>query len=140
MASVAANSVAIDTKAALRGVVDRAVADLAANPALARTLMSRGSYLHLVEGTRLAPASYGKAVERLTAQYVADDPALSTILKYVSRPFVSAPDFIGIEAYRVRPLDIMTARSVWAHAARPYGSYTEPVLYPGLPSNLVFPR
>lgn len=37
-------------------------------------LMSPGSYQHLVDGINLAPASYGKAVERLTARYVQADP------------------------------------------------------------------
>lgn len=57
--------------------------------------MSPGSYQHLLDGTNLAPASYGKAVERLTARYVQADPELSQILSHQSRPFVSTPDFFG---------------------------------------------
>src|SRR5690606_6098159 len=130
----------LNAKIALQGVTDRAAADLAANPALARRLMSPGSYQHLVEGTNLAPASYGKAVERLTAEYISADPALSKILSYQSRPFVSTPDFLGYEGYNLRALDITTEASSASHLARPYGTYTEIVAHPGLPSNLVFPR
>ena len=138
--STAAESVPLNTRVALQGVTDRAVAELAADPSIARRLMSPGSYNHLVEGTRLAPASYGKAVERLSARIIEKDPALSSILSYQSRPFRSTPDFIGHEGYNMRSLDITTAGSTANHAARPYGSYTEIVTHPGLPSNLVFPR
>lgn len=130
----------LNIRVALQGVTDRAVAELAADPSIARRLMSPGSYNHLVEGTRLAPASYGKAVERLSARIIEKDPDLSSILSYQSRPFRSTPDFIGHEGYNMRPLDITTAGSTANHAARPYGSYTEIVTHPGLPSNLVFPR
>lgn len=116
------------------------MADLAANPGLARDLMSPGSYQHLVEGTRLAPASYGKAVERLSARYIQADPELSQILSYQSRPFVSTPDFLGYEGYNLRALDITTEASRATHLARPYGAYTEYAIHPGLPSNLAFPR
>jgi hypothetical protein len=102
--SVAAKSIPLNTKVALQGVTNRAVADLAANRGLARDLMSPGSYRHLVEGTNLAPASYGKAVERLTARYVQADSELSQILSYQSRPFKSTPDFFGYEGYNLRTL------------------------------------
>jgi hypothetical protein len=102
--------------------------------------MSPGSYTHLVEGTSLAPASYGKAVERLTARYVRADPELSQILSYQSRRFVSTPDFLGHEGYNLRALDITTEASRVSHLARPYGAYTEYAIHSGLPSNLVFPR
>ncbi len=130
----------VDARLALQSVTDRAVADLAANPGLARGLMSQGSYQHLVEGTNLAPASYGKAIERLTARYIQADPELSQILSYQSRPFVSTPDFLGYEGYNLRTLDITTDASRASHLARPYGAYTEYAIHPGLPSNLVFPR
>ena len=109
----------LNTKVVLRGVTDRAVAELAANPGLARRLMSPGSYNHLVEGTGLAPASYDKAVERLSADIIRNDPALSSILQYQSRSFRSTPDFLDIEGYNLRPLDITTVRSTAAHSARP---------------------
>ncbi|WP_397405155.1 LysM peptidoglycan-binding domain-containing protein [Phenylobacterium sp.] len=137
---VAAETVPLNTKIALQGVTNRAVAELAANPSLARDLMSPGSYRHLVEGTNLAPASYGKAVERLSARYVQADPELSQTLSYQSRPFVSTPDFLGYEGYNLRTLDITTEAGKASHLARPYGPYTDYVTHPGLPPSLVFPR
>ena len=112
---------------------------MAADPSVARSLMSRGSYQHLVDGTNLAPASYGKAVERLTARYVTADPELSQVLKYQSAPFKSTPDFFGWEGQNLRLLDITTEASQASHLARPYGPYTEIVTHPGLPPKLVFP-
>lgn len=102
--------------------------------------MSPGSYKHLVEGTKLADASYGKAVERLAARYVREDEALSSVLKYQSRPFVSTPDFFGYEGYNLRMLDITTTKAIPYHSLRPYGRATEYVTHPGLPSMLEFPQ
>ena len=130
----------LDTKVTLQGVVDRAVMDLQANPGLARDLMSPGSYQHLAEGTRLADASYGKAVERLTARYIQEDELLSGALQYQSRPFVSTPDFFGYEGYNLRLLEITTEKSIPSHVVRSYGSAAEYVLHPGLPKDLVFPQ
>lgn len=130
----------LDVKVALQGVTDRAVAELNANPDLARDLMSRGSYQHLVERTNLAPASYGKAVERLTARLVADDPELSQVLTHQARPFVSTPDFFGYEGYNLRPLEITTDGEILKHGQRPYGPSTQYVTYPGLPPELDFPQ
>jgi hypothetical protein len=124
----------------LQNVVDRAVSDLNANPALARDLMSPGSYQQLANGTKLAGASYGKAVERLTARYVREDPSLSSILSYQSKPFVSTPDFFGYDGYNLHLLDITTESSIPGHMLRPYGPATEYVIHPGLPENLEFPR
>lgn len=132
--------VAAGPKAALQNVVDRAVSDLNANPVLARDLMSPGSYQQLVNGTKLADASYGKAVERLTARYVREDPNLSSILSYQSRPFVSTPDFFGYDGYNLHMLDITTERSIPSHMLRPYGPATKYVTHPGLPENLEFPQ
>lgn len=140
VANTSATHVPLDVKSALQNVVDRSVADLAANPALARDLMSPGSYMHLVKGTRLADASYGKAIERLAARYVKEDPTLSAVLKYQSRPFVTTPDFFGHESYNLRMLDITTSRAIPNHLLRPYGHATEYVTHPGLPKWLVFPQ
>src|SRR5690606_28575703 len=76
------NPAEVDTGRALQNMVNRSVAALAESPELARDLMSPGSYRHLVERTNLADASYGKAVERLTARYIGEDPSLSNILQY----------------------------------------------------------
>jgi hypothetical protein len=129
-----------DLRLALQGATDQAVAELAANPELARGLMSRGSYQHLVDGTNLAGASYGKAVERLTGRIVQADPELSGLFSYQSRPFVSTPDFFGYEGYNLHLFDITTQGQIASHAARPYGSALNYATHPGLPPNLVFPQ
>ncbi len=129
-----------NAKDALQSVTDRAVMDLASDPSIARSLMSEGSYAHLSGRTNLAHASYGKAVERLAARYIDADPVLGDFLDYQSRPFKSTPDFFGYEGYNMRMLDITTSKSVGSHLGRSYGPYTDYVLHPGLPSNLVFPK
>jgi hypothetical protein len=88
----------------------------------------------------LAGASYGKAVERLTARYVKEDATLSEVLRYQSRPFVSTPDFFGYEGYNLRVLEITTPSSIPSHTLRPYGKAAEYVTHPGLPRDLRFPE
>lgn len=134
------SSAGVNPQAVLEGVVNRAVTDLNANPGLARDLMSPGSYRQLTNGTNLAPASYGKAIERLTARYVKEDPSLSSVLSYQSRPFVSTPDFLGYNGYDLHLLDITTEASIPKHLERSYGPATEYVTYPSMPKNLVFPK
>ncbi|HXR89870.1 MAG TPA: hypothetical protein VN750_06255 [Steroidobacteraceae bacterium] len=116
------------------GPADQASADLTANPGLAQSFMSPGSYDHLVNGTSLASASFGKAVERLTAQYVQSDPVLSSQFEYLSKPFVSTPDFAGTIDGNTYRFDITTNASVTSHLTRSYGPTTT------LPPGLVFPQ
>ncbi|WP_460501611.1 hypothetical protein, partial [Dyella jejuensis] len=124
----------------LQATTNQAVADLTANPGLAQGLMSPGSYDQLVNGTNLAPASFGKAVERLTAQYVQADPILANQFEYLSQPFVSTPDFAGTIGGNTYTFDITTDASVASHLTRPYGATTTYITYPGLPQGLVFPK
>ena len=133
-----ATTTGVNPQAVLQGVVNRAVADLNANPSLARDLMSPGSYRQLTNETGLASASYGKAIERLSARYVKEDSALSSVLSYQSRPFVSTPDFLGYNGYDLHLLDITTEASIPRHMLRSYGPATEYVTYPSMPKNLVF--
>jgi len=106
--------------------------------------MSQGSYRHLERGTALAAASFGKAVERLVALYVAADESLSAVLMHTGQTrgpggkFVQSPDFIGKEAYNLRLIDITTPAELDKHLARPRGEATDHVLYPGLPAELEF--
>jgi len=129
-----------DPKSVLQNVVNRSVADLNKNPELARDLVSAGSYRHLVEGTNLADATYGKAVERLSAFYIQEDAMLANFLQYQSRPFKSTPDFFGFQGYNLQLLDVTTTKAIPKHLLRPYGPATQYVTHPGLPENLVFPR
>ncbi|MFN9344929.1 MAG: hypothetical protein ACK6DB_20420, partial [Planctomycetota bacterium] len=129
-----------DPVRALQNVTDQAVSDLAQNPSIARNLMSAGSYRHLVKGTNLADASYGKAVERLAADIVKKDTMLSSILQHQSRPFRATPDFFGYEGYNLHLIDITTLKSIPNHLKRSYGPATNYVTHPGLPQGLVFPK
>jgi RHS repeat-associated protein len=135
-----------DSAEVLQRLTNNAVGDLAANPGLARDLMSASSYRHLIQGTELAGASYGKAVERLVARYVREDGMLSSILQHTGLTrgangrFVSSPDFLGKEAFNLRLLDITTQRDLAKHLRRPAGQSTTYSIHPGLPNGLVFPR
>ncbi len=108
---------------------------LQANPELARGLMSDGSYRHILQGTELAEASYGKAVERLTARIIREDPQLSRLFIYTGRyrgpggRFVSSPDFIGLEAGRTRLFDITTEAALKAHRGRELAPWVEYLTY-----------
>ncbi len=124
----------------LQNVTNQAVSDLAQNPSIARNLMSAGSYRHLVQGTNLADASYGKAVERLAADIVKKDTMLSSILQHQSRPFRATPDFFGYEGYNLHLIDITTLKSIPNHLKRSYGPATNYVTHPGLTQGLVFPK
>jgi hypothetical protein len=127
-------------RASLQATTDQALADLSANPELARGLMSPGSYDHLVNGTSLAPASFGKAMERLTARYIQSDPTLSNQFEYLSRPFLSTPDFVGTVSDNAFTFDITTDASVASHLSRPYGRGATYITYPGMPQGLSFPQ
>lgn len=52
----------------------------------------------------------------------------------------STPDFFGYTGQNMRPLDITTEASRAGHLNRSYGPYTDYVIHPGLPPNLVFPK
>ncbi|MGE3703393.1 MAG: RHS repeat-associated core domain-containing protein, partial [Hyphomicrobiaceae bacterium] len=136
----------VDTKGAVANLTNKAVAMISEDPSIAKGLMSPGSYRHLVTGSRLAAASYGKAVERLVAKLIAANPRLDRVLRHTgatrdaSGKFVESPDFIGKEAYDLRLIDITTQGDLQKHLDRPRGRDTEHVIQPGLPEDLAFPE
>jgi hypothetical protein len=140
----ASNTGPRNTKTILQELTNRAHTELQSNPGLARDLMSRGSYRHLKQGTRLAEASYGKAVERLVARYIRETPDLRTMFHYTGRTrgpggrFMSSPDFVGMEPGRTRLLDITTESALPKHMKRPLAPWTDYVTYPGK-GDVVFP-
>lgn len=115
----------------LQGMVDQAVRELVANPKLARSLMSEGSYRQLKNGTELYAASFGKAVERRVAQLVREDPNLRRTLQHTGLArgdngrFISSPDFTRTTG-SPKVWDVTTNAGVPAHAKR-YGD--DPVTY-----------
>lgn len=111
----------------LQKLVNQAVNDIKSNPKLARDLMSDGSYRHLKNGSKLYGASFGKAVERRTAQLVAADPDLASKISHtgLSRgpggKFISSPDFTSTDG---KIFDVTTNKGLSAHEKR-YGK-TQP--------------
>ena len=109
-------------KKKLQNVVDQAVADIKADPSLAKDLMSKGSYRHLKDPTsKLYSASFGKAVERRARDIIKNTPELKDLVTHtgLSRGpngrFISSPDFStaskGI-------FDVTTNAGKAAHEAR----------------------
>lgn len=133
-----------DTRVILQRLTERSVAELQANPALARGLMSRGSYAHLRNNTRLANASFGKAVERLVARYVREDPVLAGRIRHtgLSRGpggrFIPSPDFTADDRSGTRIFDITTPGEVPKHAKR-YGNTPVEYLLYSRPPGIQFP-
>ena len=78
--------------------------------------------------------------ERLTADIVSKDPLLASQFEYLSKPFVSTPDFAGTIGGQTYTFDITTDASVASHLTRSYGPTTTYITYPGLPPGLVFPK
>lgn len=106
--------------------------------------MSPGSYQHLRNGTQLSDASFGKAVERLIARYVREDPLLANMIEHtgLSRgpngQFISSPDFIVTQGGTRRIFDVTTAEEIPKHARR-YGNQPVEYLIYTRPPELVFP-
>lgn len=114
-------------------LVQEANARLAANPALAKELLTKGEYAayRTQNGFRLF---YGHAVERLTARLAQASSRYDSLFQYVSRRGGRGPDFIGRSGTSASGLriDITTVGEVLKHRARPYGpglvmpTYTRP--------------
>ena len=140
------NSFVPDTANVVGNLTRRTVAEIADSPGIAKSLMSKGSYRHLVKKTGLAVASYRKAVERLVAKHVREDDMLSSVLRHTGLTrgaggrFVSSPDFIGTELYNIVKIDITTHRALAKHMARPGVGGTKYVFHAGRPKNMIFPK
>jgi RHS repeat-associated protein len=125
-----------ETKKKLQEKVDQAVKDLKENPALAKDLMSAGSYQHLKNGKDdpLYAASFGKAVERHTAVLVAQDPALAGQVAHTGQSrgpngqFISSPDFTPAKE-GAKTYDVTTQKDVAKHEQRPGYENTDYLTY-----------
>ncbi|MHB1768874.1 MAG: hypothetical protein ACYCUV_13620, partial [Phycisphaerae bacterium] len=133
---------AVETKALLAAKVAEAEAILLANPyeAQLRGILTEKQVDDMVLGGRLAAANYGRAVEGVAAQLVSDNPLVDPYLVYVARTkdiftrqFVPSMDFIGIEGYNLRPLEVTTSGQIPGHLARGYVSMNDIITYGGLP-------
>ena len=132
-----------DNQALLQQLTDQAVAELQANPSLAKGLMSPGSYAQLVNNTNLAAASFGKAVERQLAVLVENDPELFDIATHTGRSqgpngqFISSPDFKVNEGGITTIYDVTTPGQVGAHVVR-YGNQEVIFLTYTRPPGIIF--
>jgi hypothetical protein len=106
--------------------------------------MSPGSYAHLRNNTQLANATFGKAVERLTARYIQDNPLLAKTIQHTGRnqgpngQFVTSPDFTATEGGITRIFDITTPGEIPKHARR-YGNTSVDYLQYTRPPGIQFP-
>jgi RHS repeat-associated protein len=103
---------------------------LAANPALAQTVLSPAEYAAGQTSTRVAVLNYGKAAERLPAQEIAQTPLHRQLFDYVGGP--NQPDFTGVPGGPAAGMnfDITTPGQIAAHLARPgYGPGLNVVTY-----------
>lgn len=130
-----------DYKKVLQNLVTTSVMEIAANPIIVKRLMSSGSYQHLREDDKLAAASFGKAVERLTAEHVADDPQLNKVVSHTGRSrgpngkFISSPDFTVTIGETIQIFDVTTQAEVSKHEKR-YGNNQVEYLVYTRPANL----
>ena len=135
-----------DMQVIMQRLTDRAVADLTANPSLARGLMSDGSYAHLRNPqSQLHEATFGKAVERLVRDFVQEDPILATQVRHTGQlrgpggTFISSPDFLANEGGLIRRFDVTTPGKVASHNNRPgYQARPAGYLLYQVPTGLTF--
>jgi len=124
-----------DTKVLLGDVMRRARGMLQEKPELMRSLMSEGSYRQILRGTKLADANFGKAIERLTARIIREDPQLSRVFIHTGRyrgpcgRYISSPDFIGLEPSRTRLFDITTEKALKTHRGRAIAPWIDYLFY-----------
>ena len=117
-----------DAKKVLQNLTNRVSAELASNPALAATVLSRRQIIAATFSRKVAIASYGRAVEGLVADSIARNPMLSSMFRHVGlRP--NSPDFIGLGMYQRLMFDITTLQRAAAHLSRPYGNGLHLIFY-----------
>jgi hypothetical protein len=116
-----------DARAVLQNITTAQNARLAANPQLARTVLSSRELSAAARNPGLMPANYGKAIERLVADEVRNSPLHRSILRPVGGP--RNPDFVGVGSSNGMNFEITTPRSVASHMTRPYGPGLNVVTY-----------
>ena len=112
---------------------------LAANPSLARTVLSRREYLGAQRSEALARLQYGNAVERLVAEEIAGSPLHSRLFERFGGP--NNPDFSPRGVLRLfgEAFDITTPGQIPEHLTRPYGPGLNFATYQRPPSFKLFP-
>ncbi|HJQ38909.1 MAG TPA: RHS repeat-associated core domain-containing protein [Thermoanaerobaculia bacterium] len=128
---------AFEAQRALAELTRQVSAELAANPAMARRVLSRPEYEAAVVSERIAAAQYGNAVERLVTLHIESDPVLREVFEHVGGP--KNPDFTGFG----RNFDIttQTRTQLLRHMRRPgYGQNLIVVTYERPATFRTFPR
>jgi hypothetical protein len=128
-----------DPTRVLQNITTAQNARLAANPALARTVLSPAEYAAGRGSVEVARMQYGNAVERLAAREISDSPLLSRLFERFGGP--NSPDFVGRGAPLMwaETFDITTVQAVARHLTRPYGPGLNVVTYQRPPLFGVFP-
>ncbi len=117
-----------DPKAVLQNLATFQNARLAANPALAETVLTRPEYAAATKNIGIARMEWGNAVERLMAGEVREQPSLRSMFEHQGGP--NRPDFIGRGAFDGLKFEVTTPGQVRAHLARPrYGLGLNVVTY-----------
>ncbi len=113
----------------MEDLTDRANRELGEDINRARPLLSRREFEAAQENARIAPMSYGKAVERRVAELLRQSPALEP-LKHLGGP--NRPDFtVELKDGEIVDFDVTTdsPREVPRHLGRPYGEGLELIPY-----------
>ena len=95
-----------EPKAVLQNVVNEQAARLAADPSLAKSVLSDPEYAAGTQSPGIARMQYGNAVERLTAQAISNDAHLSAMFQRWGGP--GQPDFAAIGPSQGGVFDVTT--------------------------------
>jgi RHS repeat-associated protein len=126
----------LDAQRALAQITAQVNARLAANPALAQSVLSLNEYQAATRSANIARIQYGNAVERLVAKEIRESVELREVFRHVGGP--NNPDFVAFgQNYDVTT---GTMAQVYAHMRRPgYGPALGVVTYTRPPTFTTFP-
>jgi hypothetical protein len=120
----------------MQNLVDDAVAAITSNPKLILQFVSRGSIEAAKSDPRLVGTTFGKAVERIVAKRIKDDPTLRSLFVHANQRaangrFREIYDFAGIGRGQGLLFDVTTRADmqVAGHAGRWYSDLVEYILY-----------
>jgi hypothetical protein len=111
-----------DAAGILQAHVNAASAELATNPSIAADVLSDKELAHFLNpNSDFYEATWGKAVERLAARQIADNPLSDSILQHIGGPY--EPDFVGRGGTFAEDqmFDVTTVDHEAAHYDRWYG-------------------
>jgi hypothetical protein len=123
----------------LQNATDYLNGQLAANPSLAKQVLSPAEYAAGQNSIAVARMQYGNAVERLVAEAMDDDLG-NQIVQYTGGPGGgSMPDFVGVGPAQGQMFDITTPGQVASKAGKWYGPNLITPTYVRPPGFTAFP-